>query len=226
MPLTRKLLLFVLALALLTSAGWLMAGDKPKSAATSSTVSVLMDENKRVLHVLNRFAFGPRPGDVEKVRAMGLDQWFEQQLHPEKIDNTAVEARLEPFRTLKMSTSEMVANFPPPQLLRMVENGRMSMPSDPAKRAIYESRIAAYQQQQNNKQEAKQDNAAKNDQNQDLMKPDDAATDASMTPEQRQKQQQQEEAAMYADLGALQLLEVPPDERYQKILKMSPQERL
>src|SRR5258708_2220402 len=225
MPLTRKLLLFVLALSLLTSAGWLMAGDKPKSAATSSTVSVLMDENKRVLHVLNRFAFGPRPGDVEKVRAMGLDQWFEQQLQPEKIDNSAMEARLEPFRTLKMSTSEMVANFPPPQVLKMVENGRVSMPSDPARRAIYESRIAAYQQQQNNKQ-AKQDNAAKNDQNQDLMKPDDVAADPSMTPEQRQKQQQQEEAAMYSDLGALQLLEIPPDERYQKILKMSPGERL
>src|SRR5216684_2113533 len=225
MSLTRKLLLFVLALSLLTSAGWLMAGDKPKSAATSSTVSVLMDENKRVLHVLNRFAFGPRPGDVEKVRAMGLDQWFEQQLHPEKIDNSAMEARLEPFRTLKMSTSEMVANFPPPQVLKMVENGRVSMPSDPARRAIYESRIAAYQQQQNNKQ-AKQDNAAKNDQNQDLMKPDDVAADPSMTPEQRQKQQQQEEAAMYSDLGALQLLEIPPDERYQKILKMSPGERL
>src|SRR5260370_13362040 len=226
MPLTRKLLFLVLALSMLTSAGWLMAGDKPSKTATASTVSVQMEENKRVLHALNRLAFGPRPGDVEKVRAMGLDQWFEQQLHPEKIDNTAVEARLERYRTLKMSTSEMVANFPPPQLLRMVENGRMSMPSDPAKRAIYESRIAAYQQQQNNKQEAKQDNAAKNDQNQDLMKPDDAATDASMTPEQRQKQQQQEEAAMYADLGALQLLEVPPDERYQKILKMSPQDRL
>src|SRR5216684_4494133 len=228
MSLTRKLLLFVLALSLLTSAGWLMAGDKPKSAATSSTVSVLMDENKRVLHVLNRFAFGPRPGDVEKVRAMGLDQWFEQQLHPEKIDNSAMEARLEPFRTLKMSTSEMVANFPPPQVLKMVENGRVSMPSDPARRAIYESRIAAYQQQQNNKQEAKQDNAAKNDQNQDLImvKPAEATNDASMTPEQRQKQQQQEEAAMYSDLGALQLLEIPPDERYQKILKMSPGERL
>ena len=228
MPLTRKLLFVVLALSLFTSAGWLMAGDKPsKTAATSSKAPQQMDENKRVLHALNRFAFGPRSGDVEKVRAIGLDSWFEQQLHPEKIDNTAVEARLEPFRTLKMSTSEMVANFPPPQLLRMVENGRMSMPSDPAKRAIYESRIAAYQQQQNNKQEAKQDNAAKNDQNQDLMmKPDDAAPDPTMTPEQRQKQQQQQEAAMYADLGALQLLEIPPDERYQKILKMSPQERL
>src|SRR5258708_30002023 len=99
MPLTRKLLLFVLALSLLTSAGWLMAGDKPKSAATSSTVSVLMDENKRVLHALNRFAFGPRPGDVEKVRAMGLDPWFEPQPPPEKIDNSAKQAPLEPCPT-------------------------------------------------------------------------------------------------------------------------------
>src|SRR5258708_38857258 len=170
MPLTRRLLLFVLALSMLTSAGWLMAGDKPKSAATSSTVSVLMDENKRVLHVLNRFAFGPRPGDVEKVRAMGLDQWFEQQLHPEKIDNSAMEARLEPFRTLKMSTSEMVANFPPPQVLKMVENGRVSMPSDPARRAIYESRISAYHQQQNNKQ-PKQHNPPKNHHNHHLNNP-------------------------------------------------------
>src|SRR5258708_32183339 len=136
MPLTRKLLFLVLALPMLTSAGWLMAGDKPSKTATASTVSVQMDENKRVLHALNRLAFGPRPGDMEKVRAMGLDQWFEQQLHPEKIDNTAVEARLEPFRTLKMSTSQMAANLPPPQLLSMGEKGTMSMPSKPANRAL------------------------------------------------------------------------------------------
>ena len=53
MPLTRKLLFVVLALSLFTSAGWLMAGDKPsKTAATSSKAPQQMDENKRVLHAL------------------------------------------------------------------------------------------------------------------------------------------------------------------------------
>src|SRR5216684_139291 len=147
MSATRKLLFSAAILALCASAGWLMAGDNPSKSA-SKTPAVQMDENKKVLHALNRFTFGPRPGDVENVRAIGLDKWFDQQLHPERIDNSATEARLTPFRTLKMSTGEMVANFPPPQVLRMVENGRVSMPSDPGKRAIYESRIAAYNQQQ------------------------------------------------------------------------------
>src|SRR6476619_6029905 len=112
-----------------------------------------MDDAKPIVHALNRFTFGVRPGDVERVRAMGLDKWFDEQLHPEKIDDGAVESRLAPFRTLKMSTREMVENFPPPQVLKAIENGRMSMPRDPAKKAVYESRMAAYQQRQQNKED-------------------------------------------------------------------------
>src|SRR5215472_1386857 len=113
-----------------------------------------MDANKRIVHALNRFTFAARPGDVDRVRAMGLDKWFDQELHPDRIDDSAIEARLAPFRTLKMSTREMVENFPPPQVLKAVENGRMSMPSDPAKRAVYQSRIAAMEENQQKKQEA------------------------------------------------------------------------
>ena len=112
-----------------------------------------MEDDKRIVHALNRFTFGVRPGDVERVRAEGLDKWFDEQLHPEKIDDGALESRLAPFRTLKMSTKEMVENFPPPQVLKAIENGRMSMPHDPAKKAVYESRMAAYQQRQQNKED-------------------------------------------------------------------------
>ena len=112
-----------------------------------------MEDDKRIVHALNRFTFGVRPADVERVRAEGLDKWFDEQLHPEKIDDGALESRLAPFRTLKMSTKEMVENFPPPQVLKAIENGRMSMPHDPAKKAVYESRMAAYQQRQQNKQD-------------------------------------------------------------------------
>src|SRR5437016_8609243 len=219
---TRKLFT-LLTFALLISAAALLAADKNKSKKQPANGPAQMDDDKRILHALNRFAFGPRPGDVDKVRSIGLDKWFEEQLHPDNVDDNAVEARLTPVRTLKMSTSDMVENFPPPQILKQVENGRMSMPSDPGKRAIYESRIAAYEQkQQANKQ------AQKEDANPD-MKMDgqaQAQSDDQQTPEQKQKRQKRLEAQMYADVDAVQLLDMPPDQRYKNILKMSPEERL
>jgi uncharacterized protein (DUF1800 family) len=45
-------------------------------------------------HILNRLAFGPRPGDVERIRRIGVDRWIEQQLHPERIDDRATQARI------------------------------------------------------------------------------------------------------------------------------------
>src|SRR5215467_8368206 len=156
MPATRKQLI-LLGLVVLLSAAALVAGDKTSKSkhpdASASAAAAPMEDDKRIVHALNRFTFGARPADVEKVRAEGLDKWFDEQLHPEKIDDGALESRLVPFRTLKMSTKEMVENFPPPQVLKAIENGRMSMPHDPAKKAVYESRMAAYQQRQENKQD-------------------------------------------------------------------------
>src|SRR5215470_3876392 len=217
MPTSRKAL-FLLVLATLIYAALMFAADK-KSKKTN--VPAQMDEDKKILHALNRFTFGPRPGDVDAVRAMGLEKWFDRQLHPDKIDDSALEARLAPFRTLKMSTREMMENFPDNQMVRMIENGRGSMPSDPAKRAIYQSRMAEYER----RQQKKEDGAAD-------VKPEAQAqnqntnNDDQMTPEQRQARFKQRDAAMYADLGGSDLLGLPPDQRYQTILKMSPEERL
>src|SRR2546427_7046290 len=149
---TRKLFI-LLVIATLISA--MLAADKKSKSKknTPETGPAQMNEDKKALHALNRFTFGPRPGDLETVRAEGLDKWFEEQLHPDKINDSQLEAKLAPFRTLKMSTSEMVENFPPPQVVRALENGRMSLPSDPGKRAIYESRMAAYEQRQKNKEQ-------------------------------------------------------------------------
>ena len=56
--------------------------------------STNLTENQRVLHLLNRIAFGPRPGDVERVRKMGIDKYVDRQLHPERIDNSSAETLL------------------------------------------------------------------------------------------------------------------------------------
>src|SRR3954470_15395406 len=37
------------------------------------------------LHVLNRLAFGPSPGDLERVTRMGVSAWIDEQLHPERL---------------------------------------------------------------------------------------------------------------------------------------------
>ena len=44
-----------------------------------------LTEEQKIVHVLNRLGFGPRPGDVERVRQLGLDKYIAQQLHPATI---------------------------------------------------------------------------------------------------------------------------------------------
>src|SRR5215470_17161101 len=144
--------LALLIVATLISTVFLFAADK-KSKNKSANLPPQMEEDKRILHALNRFTFGACPGDVEAVRAMGLEKWFDRQLHPDDINDSALDARLSPFRTLKMSAREMMENFPPPEAVKMIENGRRGMPSDPAKRAIYESRLYQYEQRQQKKED-------------------------------------------------------------------------
>src|ERR1700754_2594052 len=43
--------------------------------------------DEQVQHVLNRLAFGARPGDAAAVRTLGVDKWIAQQLNPEKVDD-------------------------------------------------------------------------------------------------------------------------------------------
>jgi uncharacterized protein (DUF1800 family) len=74
-----------------------------------------LSADEAILHALNRLAYGPRPGDVERVRQMGLAKWIEQQLNPNSIDDKAVEARLETYPTLRMSSAKLLAEYPQPK---------------------------------------------------------------------------------------------------------------
>jgi uncharacterized protein (DUF1800 family) len=75
-----------------------------------------LGEDQAVLQALNRLGFGPRPGDLERVKEIGLQKWIDQQLRPESIDDSALDARLERFPTLKMSSAKLLDEFPEPQL--------------------------------------------------------------------------------------------------------------
>ena len=93
------------------------------SATQKSTASMTrLSEDQRILHVLNRLGFGARPGDVERVKAMGLENYINQQLNPDKINDTAAQDRVKNLDTLNMTTAELYEKFPQPgQLLRQLE---------------------------------------------------------------------------------------------------------
>ncbi len=74
--------------------------------------------DQQVHHVLNRLAFGARPGDVDAVRAMGVDAWIDRQLYPERIPDAAVEQLLGRFPTLGRTGEQLLADFPPAAVVR------------------------------------------------------------------------------------------------------------
>jgi uncharacterized protein (DUF1800 family) len=109
------------------------------------------NEPERAIHLLNRLTFGPRPGDRERVLAMGVDKWVAEQLRPESIDDRALESRLAPLRTLRMTPHQLVENFPPQAVIRQVAEGKQGLPHDPEKRAIYQAQLLRYRERQEKK---------------------------------------------------------------------------
>src|SRR5216684_1987444 len=98
-----------------------------------------LSADEAILHALNRLAYGPRPGDVERVRQMGLAKWIEQQMNPNAIDDRGVEARLEQFPTLRMSTAKLLAEYPQPKQQEKqaaVKEARMERAGDAAAATI------------------------------------------------------------------------------------------
>ena len=74
-----------------------------------------LSAEEAIQHALNRLAYGPRPGDVERVKQMGLAKWIDQQLNPNSIDDKALEARLDFYPTLHMSSAKLIEEYPQPK---------------------------------------------------------------------------------------------------------------
>jgi uncharacterized protein (DUF1800 family) len=145
------ILLFISSLACIVPS--LLAKKKDNGNKDQGNAPISQGEQRRALHALNRLTFGPRPGDVQQVAAMGVDRWIDLQLHPEKINDDALDGHLQAFRTLRMSSKELAENFPDGQELNQVLNGKKSMPSDPALRMVYEVQIERHQEKKEERKE-------------------------------------------------------------------------
>jgi uncharacterized protein DUF1800 len=174
-----------------------LALGKKKEKPASTTPQ--MDAQKQAVHALNRLTFGPRPGDVDHLMAIGVDQWIEQQLHPDRIDDSALDTRLAPFRTLRMDTREIVETFPPEQMIKAISDGKQSLPSDPLKRAVYQAELERYQNREERKQATTKSDSSKSD---------------KISDDERARQQQDR---ANAEKKIEDLLDMPPDQRMKAV---------
>ena len=141
-------LMLVLALPAVTK-------TKPPKPDDPKLFQKKLGKDEQILHALDRLTFGPRPGDVERLKKIGLKKWLDQQLHPERIkENPILEAQLQPLESLRMTPYETVQHYPPPQLIKAIADGKQPLPEDPVLRSTVERLIARYKAKKGLEQDA------------------------------------------------------------------------
>lgn len=190
--------------------------------------STQLHGDARILQALNRFTFGPRPGDLQAVRTEGLDKWFNEQLHPKSVDESALFTRLAQFPAMQMSVQDLMRRYPSNAAVRMAMNGRVQAPDNSVERAIYENqvyRIRMRQQGRANKASAGQtapvqkNTAPAMDQNGAMQTEDSAmAQGALRQAAQMDATDTASQTAPAVDEGTIRdILSLPPDQRISKL---------
>ena len=94
----------------------LIVGVTGAWGAMTPAAATFPNDEKTIAHVLNRIGFGPRPGDIQRVQAMGLERYIDDQLHPERVPDPNLATRLSGFETTALSTNQISDRFERPQL--------------------------------------------------------------------------------------------------------------
>jgi hypothetical protein len=88
--------------------------EPPKS------VALPQGDMQPVTRVLNRMAFGPRPGDVARVAQMGLDRFVEEQLQPDGHEDEFLRLRLSGMEAFEIQAAEL-RDLPEHEVLRQMQ---------------------------------------------------------------------------------------------------------
>jgi uncharacterized protein (DUF1800 family) len=189
------------------------AAQKP-AASTASKPHVIptqkltpLNPRERVEQLLDRFTFGPRPGDIDNVLALGTDAWFEQQLNPDSIKDPNWARRQGEFPTLGMSAEQALTLFPDRNVLLQVEQGKRPMPTDPQLAAMYEVQLFKLHAEEQHR------------------KPD-AAGNLPPEPTDAEKQATKEAGQARALEIAGKLFVLPKSQRMPTLLKMPVEDRI
>jgi uncharacterized protein (DUF1800 family) len=160
MPNPTRCLAVVLVALLILPPGEPIAFAKKKKKQLIAADKSPLTLDQRALHTLNRLTFGPRPGDVQAVEAMGLDKWIDQQLDPAHIDDSELEARLSAYPAMGLNLHQLTERFPTNAMIRQAEQGKLGIPGDPVERAIYRDQIADMRERQAKQAEQARQNVA------------------------------------------------------------------
>lgn len=120
-------------------------------APVKSTVMTPLSERDRAVQLLDRFTFGERPGDVERVLAQGSDKWLAQQMNPGAIDDGACDKRLAQYPTLNMTPAQALTIFPDRQQVYAVADGKVPYPADPLMNAVFEVQVSKWNDERDQK---------------------------------------------------------------------------
>jgi uncharacterized protein (DUF1800 family) len=165
MQLFRSSLSAVLCLSLLSPA----LPQEPDSTRVNSHLgkparpvyhSAQLQGDARILHALSRLTFGPRPGDLQAVRAIGLDKWFDQQLHPSSLDQTNLNSRLAQFPAMQWTPADLLFRLPSNAIIRQTITAKFPISERGVLHSVYENqiyRVTARKQEQDLKKSNKQD---------------------------------------------------------------------
>jgi uncharacterized protein (DUF1800 family) len=203
-----NLLLLISALTAIAAVAGSAQVRKPAPAQHKSPAPALpsLTDEERAIEMLNRFTFGPRPGDVEAVVKIGPDAWFEQQLNPDSIPDPVLDKRLADYPSLYLPPNELLVEFPSNQIIRQITEGKRPQPPDPVLDAAYEVLLTKYSRRQ-------AEQKTQQDQNQPEMTDDQKAL---------RRKQQQPAAAVLAD----EILAFPKGERIQGLVRMPVDQRI
>jgi uncharacterized protein (DUF1800 family) len=112
---------------------------KPKAPAAAKPAPLSpLNPQERAQQLLNRFTFGPRPGDLQQVLAITPEKWFEQQLNPAGIPDPILDKRLNDYTTLNLQPDQALQLFPDRFTISQVADGKRPSPTDPLLAAMYE----------------------------------------------------------------------------------------
>ncbi len=226
--LAARIMAGLLIVTLVQDPATLLAAITPGWHTRHAPAAPPLSEQERATHALNRLTFGPRPGDLQRVEAIGVKKWIELQLNPEQIDDSLLQARLQSFPAMHLSQQDLLQAFPSAAVIRGAADGRIALPNDRVEHAIYQNQVFAYEERrQKQAQEAAHPpmtepiappaaaGVANDRVVADAMALEDVASSPSITVHEQK---------LYADLASTQIVNLSPDQRLDRLVNMKPGE--
>jgi uncharacterized protein (DUF1800 family) len=182
---------------------------KAQASKTAARPAVLtpLNPRERVEQLLERFTFGPKPGEVDHVLAAGADTWVNQQMDPGSVPDPSWNKRQGDFPTINMAVPQLLLTFPDRAQIGAVADGKAPYPSDPLQNAVYEVQVFKLTQERDKKKA-------------------DGSTQARTEPTDAEKAAEKQQAQATATRIAGELFALPRQQRMAALIKMSVEDRI